>query len=220
MVWIWHHFNWVTVYYFFVLLSHITYNSQLQVPVLNSGEYTFTAILCIPSTSIMQHDCFAYFRAETERGLSRKHIIEGIALFYPPVHIYNITSSLSACDVSLSVLFIQIAVYAADKQELVCRRDHVWCKLRGWMLCWGLRGSLQRLQLDYVDIVFANKSDPRTPMEGLCCRHVASWRVIWRAAFRQHINTLVTSLLIVIITTAMICSSWWQTSLDLPFSLN
>jgi len=65
----------------------------------------------------MQHDCFAYFRAETERGLSRKHIIEGIALFYPPhVHIYNITSSLSACDVS--VLFIQIAVYAADKQQL------------------------------------------------------------------------------------------------------
>jgi len=90
--------------------------------------------------------------------------------------------------------------------------------LRGGMLCWGLRGSLQRLQLDYVDIVFANKSDPRTPMEGLYCKHVASWRVIWR--FRRHINTLVNSLLIVIIMTAMMCSSWWQTSLDLPFSLN
>ncbi|XP_035697680.1 voltage-gated potassium channel subunit beta-2-like [Branchiostoma floridae] len=44
-------------------------------------------------------------RAETERGLSRKHIIEG------------------------------------------------------------LQGSLQRLQLDYVDVVFANRPDPNTPME-------------------------------------------------------
>ncbi|XP_068130112.1 voltage-gated potassium channel subunit beta-3 isoform X2 [Hyperolius riggenbachi] len=44
-------------------------------------------------------------RAETERGLSRKHIIEG------------------------------------------------------------LRGSLERLQLDYVDIVFANRMDPNSPME-------------------------------------------------------
>jgi len=29
----------------------------------------------------------------------------------------------------------------------------------------GLSGSLQRLQLDYVDVVFAHKSDPDTPME-------------------------------------------------------
>ncbi|XP_064439518.1 voltage-gated potassium channel subunit beta-3 isoform X2 [Mirounga angustirostris] len=45
-------------------------------------------------------------QAETERGLSRKHIIEG------------------------------------------------------------LQGSLERLQLGYVDIVFANRSDPNSPMEG------------------------------------------------------
>ncbi|TNN25062.1 Voltage-gated potassium channel subunit beta-3 [Liparis tanakae] len=45
-------------------------------------------------------------QAETERGLSRKHIIEG------------------------------------------------------------LRGSLSRLQLDYVDIVFANRNDVNSPMEG------------------------------------------------------
>ncbi|XP_078696326.1 voltage-gated potassium channel subunit beta-2-like isoform X1 [Branchiostoma floridae x Branchiostoma belcheri] len=44
-------------------------------------------------------------RAETERGLSRKHILEG------------------------------------------------------------LQGSLQRLQLEYVDVVFANRPDPNTPME-------------------------------------------------------
>lgn len=30
----------------------------------------------------------------------------------------------------------------------------------------GLKASLERLQLDYVDIVFANKPDPHTPMEG------------------------------------------------------
>jgi len=36
-----------------------------------------------------------------------------------------------------------------------------------YIVCRGLKGSLERLQLDYVDIVFANKSDPRTPMEGL-----------------------------------------------------
>uniref|UniRef100_A0ABI8ABZ6 NADP-dependent oxidoreductase domain-containing protein n=1 Tax=Felis catus TaxID=9685 RepID=A0ABI8ABZ6_FELCA len=52
-------------------------------------------------------------KAETERGLSRKHIIEG------------------------------------------------------------LKASLERLQLEYVDVVFANRPDPNTPMEGssfvLCC---------------------------------------------------
>ncbi len=30
----------------------------------------------------------------------------------------------------------------------------------------GLRGSLQRLQLEYVDVVFANRPDSNTPMEG------------------------------------------------------
>ena len=32
----------------------------------------------------------------------------------------------------------------------------------------GLRGSLQRMQLDYVDVVFANRPDTNTPMEGEC----------------------------------------------------
>jgi diketogulonate reductase-like aldo/keto reductase len=38
---------------------------------------------------------------------------------------------------------------------------------RGMSFFTGLRGSLERLQLDYVDIVFANKPDPHTPMEGI-----------------------------------------------------
>ena len=32
----------------------------------------------------------------------------------------------------------------------------------------GLRASLERLQLEYVDVVFANRPDPNTPMEGRC----------------------------------------------------
>lgn len=62
-------------------------------------------------------------KAETERGLSRKHVIEG------------------------------------------------------------LRGSLERLQLDYVDIVFANKSDSHTPMEEIvrAFTHVINngWAMYW-----------------------------------------
>lgn len=34
------------------------------------------------------------------------------------------------------------------------------------LLITGLRGSLSRLQLDYVDIVFANRNDVNSPMEG------------------------------------------------------
>ncbi|GAA6079862.1 voltage-gated potassium channel subunit beta-1a isoform X2, partial [Tachysurus ichikawai] len=29
-----------------------------------------------------------------------------------------------------------------------------------------LKGSLQRMQLEYVDVVFANRPDSNTPMEG------------------------------------------------------
>ena len=30
----------------------------------------------------------------------------------------------------------------------------------------GLKGSLLRMQLEYVDVVFANRPDSNTPMEG------------------------------------------------------
>ncbi len=58
------------------------------------------------------HFFFSVDRAETEKGLSRKHVIEG------------------------------------------------------------LRASLERLQLDYVDLVFANKPDTSVPMEG-------KWKIIF-----------------------------------------
>lgn len=32
----------------------------------------------------------------------------------------------------------------------------------------GLRASLERLQLEYIDVVFANRPDPNTPIEGGC----------------------------------------------------
>ncbi|XP_033763549.1 voltage-gated potassium channel subunit beta-2-like isoform X3 [Pecten maximus] len=47
----------------------------------------------------------------------------------------------------------------------------------------GLRGSLERLQLEYVDIVFANKPDPHTPMEEIvrAFTHVINqgWAMYW-----------------------------------------
>jgi aryl-alcohol dehydrogenase-like predicted oxidoreductase len=62
--------------------------------------------LAVVSSNSAYHDVHTFSRAETEKGLSRKHVIEG------------------------------------------------------------LRASLERLQLDYVDIVFANKPDASVPMEG------------------------------------------------------
>uniref|UniRef100_F6T160 Voltage-gated potassium channel subunit beta-2 n=1 Tax=Monodelphis domestica TaxID=13616 RepID=F6T160_MONDO len=38
----------------------------------------------------------------------------------------------------------------------------------------GLKASLERLQLEYVDVVFANRPDPNTPMEGLIFRNTSS----------------------------------------------
>ncbi|KAI4578933.1 hypothetical protein MJG53_000809 [Ovis ammon polii x Ovis aries] len=67
------------------------------------------------------------WRAETERGLSRKHIIEG-----------------EHC------CFHFIFICGLPVQEKYQPR---------------LKGSLQRLQLEYVDVVFANRPDSNTPME-------------------------------------------------------
>ncbi|ROL52075.1 Voltage-gated potassium channel subunit beta-1 [Anabarilius grahami] len=70
-------------------------------------------------------------KAETERGLSRKHIIEG------------------------------------------------------------LKSSLQRLQLEYVDVVFANRPDSNTPMEGRSfdLMHKISLRNLHMNTWRQRKNT-------------------------------
>ncbi|NXI19084.1 KCAB1 protein, partial [Irena cyanogastra] len=69
--------------------------------ILKKKGWRLLAPLASPSCCLLFFPC----RAETERGLSRKHIIEG------------------------------------------------------------LKASLQRLQLEYVDVVFANRPDNNTPME-------------------------------------------------------
>uniref|UniRef100_A0A8B9HDB3 Voltage-gated potassium channel subunit beta-1 n=1 Tax=Astyanax mexicanus TaxID=7994 RepID=A0A8B9HDB3_ASTMX len=76
----------------FICLSHLFISLSLSLFLSISLSLSLSLSLSVP-------------RAETERGLSRKHIIEG------------------------------------------------------------LKGSLQRLQLEYVDVVFANRPDNNTPME-------------------------------------------------------
>uniref|UniRef100_A0A8C4GJ30 Voltage-gated potassium channel subunit beta-1 n=1 Tax=Dicentrarchus labrax TaxID=13489 RepID=A0A8C4GJ30_DICLA len=53
-------------------------------------------------------------------------------------------------------LFDTAEVYAAGKRSSLVITTKIF---------WGLKASLERLQLDYVDVVFANRPDPNTPME-------------------------------------------------------
>ncbi|NXN04556.1 KCAB1 protein, partial [Sylvia borin] len=85
-------------------------------------------------------------------------------------------------------LFDTAEVYAAGKAEVILgnilkkkgwRRSSLvittklyWGGKPGWTLgleqpgtVGGLKASLQRLQLEYVDVVFANRPDNNTPME-------------------------------------------------------
>ncbi|KAI4897577.1 hypothetical protein NFI96_007955 [Prochilodus magdalenae] len=70
-------------------------------------------------------------------------------------------------------LFDTAEVYAAGKAEVVLGNI---IKKKGWRaeterglsrkhIIEGLKASLERLQLEYVDVVFANRPDPNTPME-------------------------------------------------------
>ncbi|XP_035413460.1 voltage-gated potassium channel subunit beta-2 isoform X1 [Cygnus atratus] len=77
-------------------------------------------------------------KAETERGLSRKHIIEGRE---------------RAGRGATGSGWPRRARRAATTPDGPCAVRP------------GLKASLERLQLDYVDVVFANRPDPNTPME-------------------------------------------------------
>uniref|UniRef100_A0A8C4GNP6 Voltage-gated potassium channel subunit beta-1 n=1 Tax=Dicentrarchus labrax TaxID=13489 RepID=A0A8C4GNP6_DICLA len=70
-------------------------------------------------------------------------------------------------------LFDTAEVYSAGKAEVVLGSI---IKKKGWRaemerglsrkhIIEGLRASLQRLQLEYIDVVFANRPDPNTPIE-------------------------------------------------------
>uniref|UniRef100_A0A673FEZ5 Potassium voltage-gated channel, shaker-related subfamily, beta member 1 a n=1 Tax=Sinocyclocheilus rhinocerous TaxID=307959 RepID=A0A673FEZ5_9TELE len=72
-------------------------------------------------------------------------------------------------------LFDTAEVYASGKAEVILGNI---IKKKGWRQTntqtdshytsglSGLKGSLQRMQLEYVDVVFANRPDSNTPMEG------------------------------------------------------
>uniref|UniRef100_A0AAY4DL29 Voltage-gated potassium channel subunit beta-1 n=1 Tax=Denticeps clupeoides TaxID=299321 RepID=A0AAY4DL29_9TELE len=65
-------------------------------------------------------------------------------------------------------LFDTAEVYAAGKRSsLVITTKLYWVdETESWfVLLPGLKGSLQRMQLEYVDVVFANRPDNNTPME-------------------------------------------------------
>ncbi|KAA8593915.1 hypothetical protein FQN60_004749 [Etheostoma spectabile] len=58
-------------------------------------------------------------------------------------------------------LFDTAEVYAGGRAEIILGNI---IKKKCWSLS-GLKGSLQRMQLEYVDVVFANRPDSNTPME-------------------------------------------------------
>lgn len=55
----------------------------------------------------------------------------------------------------------------------------------------GLKGSLQRMQLEYVDVVFANRPDSNTPMEGEE-NELADfyWGTGWKGLNEVHISLI------------------------------
>ncbi|CAH1773753.1 unnamed protein product [Owenia fusiformis] len=103
-------------------------------------------------------------------------------------------------------VFDTAEVYAAGKAEIVLgkifkkkawrRSSYIICTKIYWggkaetekglsrkHIIEGLKGSLERLQMEYVDLVFANKPDPHTPMEEIvrAFTHVVNqgWAMYW-----------------------------------------
>lgn len=54
----------------------------------------------------------------------------------------------------------------------------------------GLKASLERLQLEYVDVVFANRPDPNTPMEGRSTSYPLSQLMQGRASCSEVLVTV------------------------------
>uniref|UniRef100_A0A3Q2Q2L8 Voltage-gated potassium channel subunit beta-2 n=1 Tax=Fundulus heteroclitus TaxID=8078 RepID=A0A3Q2Q2L8_FUNHE len=65
-----------------------------------------------------------------------------------------------------AVLTDVLSFFIFRRSSLVITTKIFWGgKYLLWGLFSGLKASLERLQLDYVDVVFANRPDPNTPME-------------------------------------------------------
>uniref|UniRef100_A0A8C1JSN8 Voltage-gated potassium channel subunit beta-1 n=1 Tax=Cyprinus carpio TaxID=7962 RepID=A0A8C1JSN8_CYPCA len=95
--------------------------------------------------------------------------------FYMCVHVFQVAEQLMTIAYESGVnLFDTAEVYASGKAEVILGNI---IKKKGWRQTntqtdsqytsglSGLKGSLQRMQLEYVDVVFANRPDSNTPME-------------------------------------------------------
>lgn len=97
-----------------------------------------------------------------ERGLSRKHIIEGKIFSY--------------CFATSIFIMTSTFIFKTQLNQVVhscmCHHSHIKaaCLYDITINIYetGLRASLERLQLEYIDVVFANRPDPNTPIEGGC----------------------------------------------------
>uniref|UniRef100_A0A8C4V6Z9 Voltage-gated potassium channel subunit beta-1 n=1 Tax=Falco tinnunculus TaxID=100819 RepID=A0A8C4V6Z9_FALTI len=89
-------------------------------------------------------------KAETERGLSRKHIIEA--------------PCIPSCIPLRGALHYLTHPWGFIHLSLLGLMQAPCLPIAFFVLS-GLKASLQRLQLEYVDVVFANRPDNNTPME-------------------------------------------------------
>ena len=73
----------------------------------------------------------------------------------------NLGKALKALNVPREKIVVTTKVFAsgADPNDMLCSRKHI---------IEGLRNSLKRLQMNYVDIIFCQKYDMNTPMEEIC----------------------------------------------------
>lgn len=74
-------------------------------------------------------------------------------------HFIWITDSVGTLSRIICTLFTSVYTSVSCPGVVVLSCGVMWSP--------GLKASLERLQLDYVDVVFANRPDPNTPMEGM-----------------------------------------------------
>ena len=104
---------------------------------------------------------------ELIKNLVQKCLEKGIN-FFDTAEFYGLGKAeetlgkaFKALNVQREKIVVTTKIYAcgADPNDMLCSRKHI---------IEGLRNSLKRLQLDYVDIVFSHKYDMNTPMEEVC----------------------------------------------------
>ena len=73
----------------------------------------------------------------------------------------NLGKAFKALNVPREKIVVTTKIFAsgADPNDMLCSRKHI---------IEGLRNSLKRLQMNYVDIIFCQKYDMITPMEEIC----------------------------------------------------